>query len=94
MGGGNNETLQDQQAHDPEEHEEQAREYEVIYADDADITIDLDATHPMTRKLLNYGALSATRDGKIQWGRVGIIARLKEHGALKNSYRAPLIYRS
>ena len=64
-------------------HGEQAREDEVIYADDANMSKDHDATKKITQKLLNYGALTATRDVKIQWRKLGIVARLKDYGALK-----------
>ena len=53
MGEENKETLQGQQSHGTEEHGEQAREDEVIYADDAIMIIYLDATHRLTQKLLN-----------------------------------------
>ena len=94
MDGENNEAISDQQVHGPEEQEEQARWAEVIYADDANIVIDLDATQKITQKLLNYGSLTKTRDVKIHWGKVGIVARLKDHGELKtqlpHSFNLPI----
>ena len=67
----------------PSENEEQEREDEILYAGDTSMIIDLDTMPQTAQKLLNYGALIDTRDVKIHWGRVGIIARLKENGALK-----------
>ena len=69
--------MKDQLPNGPEQKEEQ-REDEILYAGDANMIIDLDATHQLTKKLLNYGPPIATRDVKIHWGKVGTIARLRE----------------
>ena len=80
--------LKDQQPHHPEEHDEQALGDEIIYADDANMIIDPGATQ-IARKILTYGALTATRDVKIHWGKVGIVARLEGNGALKSQLPRP-----
>ena len=90
MDAGNAAIPQGRKVHDPSEHDGQERGDEVIYADDASMIIDLDAIPPIARKLLNYGTLAGARDVKIHWEKVGIIARLKDHGALKQGYQTIL----
>ena len=53
------------------------------------MSIDLDTIPQLAQKLLNYGALTSTRDVKMRWAKVGIISRLKEHGALKANLPHP-----
>ena len=91
MGKENTETLQDQQAHGTEANEELAREEEILYARDANMIVDIDTSQHLAQWLPNYGALTAQRDVEIRWKRAGIIARLKEHGALKSQLLRPVI---
>ena len=90
MGAENAATPKVQQTHDLSENEEPSRVDEVICADDVNATRDIDAAPQLTQKLLNYGALTSKRDVKIHWVKVGIIARLKEHGALKEQLPNPV----
>ena len=89
MGEENAETPQSRQTHDIAEHEGKARQDEAIYADGANVIVDLDTIPQLAQKLLHYGALTATRDVEIHRGELGIVARLKEHGSLKSQLPRP-----
>ena len=67
---------------DPAEQETTSRTDEVIYADDTNMITEQDTVPRISKKLQNYSTVTYSRNVNINWGKVDIVARKKEHGGL------------